>query len=153
MLTRPALALTCVALLAACGGASESRLNPLNWFGRSQTVEVSSDVARQTDGRSLISQVVALRAEPVPGGAILRATGVPPRQGYFNGELVAINGEGPRNGVLAYEFRIASPGTQTRVGPAQSREVIVGRFVSEQTLQGVRQIRVQGASNALVVRR
>lgn len=152
-MTKPiAWALCAVMILAGCGTVAESRLNPMNWFGRSEAAEVSEAVL-PTDGRDLVAQIVSLRAEPVPGGAIIRASGLTPRQGYFDGELVPIGKEAPTNGVLAYEFRISAPPTATLVGPSQSREVLVGRFVSNQTLQGVRQIRVRAASNALAVRR
>ena len=97
--------------------------------------------------------MVSLRVEQVPGGAIIYATGLPPRQGYFDGELIPVGREAANNGVLNYEFRNSAPFEQTRVSTRQSREVIVGRFVSEQTLNGVRQIRVSGATNALSVRR
>lgn len=152
MLKQFAMALCTASILAGCGGASDSRLNPLNWFGRSETVEIASQ-GTTTPRANLIAQVVTLRAESVPGGAILQATGVAPRQGFYGGELVPLAGEVPQKGVLAYEFRISNPLGDTLVGPAHSREVLVGRFVSEQTLQGVRQIRVNGATNGLVVRR
>jgi hypothetical protein len=42
---------------------------------------------------------------------------------------------------------------QTNVGPQVSREVIVGTFLSEQQLAGVRLIQVSGATNALSIRR
>jgi hypothetical protein len=128
-------------------------LNPLNWFGKSESAEVVTATQADTDPRRLVSQVVALRAEPVPGGAIIRATGLPQIQGYYDGALVAVNGGVPVDGVLNYEFRASSPDMQTRSGPERSREVIVGLFVSDQTLVGVRQIRVSAASNALIVRR
>ncbi|MFN3146301.1 MAG: hypothetical protein ACE368_14195 [Paracoccaceae bacterium] len=61
--------------------------------------------------------------------------------------------EKPVDGVLEYQFRISAPVGATPSGPPQSREVIVARFLSEQTLRGVRTIRVSGATNALVTRR
>ena len=152
MTSRVLLALMVAISIAGCARVSESRLNPFNWFGRSESAEVVQQ-APNADPRNLVTQVISLRVEQVPAGAIIHATGLPPRQGYFNGDLVPVGGETPQNGILVYEFRSASPYTNTRVGPQQSREVIVGRFVSEQTLATVRQIRVNGATNALVVRR
>ena len=147
------MALAGVATLVGCARVSESRLNPLNWFGKSESAQVVMATQSDTDPRRLVSQVVTLRAEPVPGGAIIRATGLPQIQGYYDGALVPVNGGVPENGVLNYEFRASSPDVQTRSGPERSREVIVGLFVSDQTLAGVRQIRVSAASNALIVRR
>jgi len=153
MTRRIILALAGVAALAGCATVKESRLNPLNWFGKSESAEVVTTTQASSDPRPLVAQVVTLRAEPVPGGAIIRATGLPQIQGYYDGALVPVNGGVPVNGVLNYEFRASSPEDQTRSGPERSREVIVGVFVSEQSLNGVNQIRVSGASNALVVRR
>lgn len=147
------MALAGVATLAGCARVSESRLNPLNWFGKSESAEVVTATQTDTDPRRLVSQVVTLRAEPVPGGAIIRATGLPQIQGYYDGALVPLNGGVPVNGVLNYEFRASAPDVQTRSGPERSREVIVGLFVSDQSLAGVSQIRVSAASNALIVRR
>jgi len=146
------LVLCILGTFAGCGRVSESRLNPFNWFGGSQSAEVAVNPTSLA-AQNLISQVVSLRVEQVPGGAILRATGLPTRQGYFDGDLVPLGTEVAQNGVLSYEFRIEQPYTDTRVGTQQSREVIVARFLSEQTLSGVGQIRVSGSANALSVRR
>ncbi len=152
MTGRLILTLVVVATIAGCARVSESRFNPVNWFGRSERAEVVT-AAPNADPRRLIGQVLTLRVEQVPSGAIIRATGLPNRQGYFDGDLVPVGREVPQNGVLSYEFRISSPTTQTRVGTQTSREVIVGRFVSDQTLEGVTTIRVSSATNALAVRR
>ena len=153
MTGRIIIALMLVATIAGCARVSESRLNPFNWFGRSEKAEVAVNTGQNVDPRSLVTQVIALRVEQVPGGAIIRATGLPSRQGYFDGVLLPVGREAADGGVRSYEFRASAPYEQTRVSTQQSREIIVGRFVSEQTLDGVRQIRVSSASNALVVRR
>ena len=144
------MAVMLVATIAGCARVTESRLNPFNWFGRSENAEVVVATDPNQDPRGLVAQIVTLRVEKVPGGAIIRATGLPPNQGYYDGDLLFVSAE---NGVRNYEFRASPPRTQTRVSTQQSREVVVGLFVSEQSLSGVRQIRVSGASNALVVRR
>lgn len=139
-------------LLAGCGAVSDSRLNPLNWFGRSEKVEpVITEVAG--DPRPLVTQIIDLRLERVPGGAIIRATGLPERQGFFDGELVAANRGVPEDGILGYQFRVSAPEGATAPGTPQSREMIVGLFVSDQTLAGVRRIQVNAAQNALAVSR
>lgn len=73
-----------VALLATagCSAVSGSRLNPFNWFGRSEEVAVSDAApAHLADPRPLIDQVTALTVDPTPGGAILRATACRRRKG------------------------------------------------------------------------
>lgn len=140
--------------VVGCARVSESRLNPMNWFGKSEKAEVVVNTAAvASDPRPLMSQVTGLRVEPVSGGAIIRATGLPPSQGYYDGELLPLFDGEPQDGVLSYEFRANEPIERTRVGPTASREIIVGRYISEQSLAGIRQIRVSGASNALSVRR
>jgi hypothetical protein len=145
------LALALAISVAGCGRVAESRFNPINWFGQSRTSETSA--AQTQTAVPLVNQIITLRAEKVPGGAIVRATGLPQRQGYFDGQLVAENGGKPVEGVLSYRFTISAPYVQTASGPPRSREVVVGLFVSDQSLEGVRQIRVSAATNALVVRR
>lgn len=152
MTGRIILALMVVVTVASCSRVAESRLNPFNWFGRSERATVLT-TNPNADPRRLVPQIITLRVEQVPGGAIIRATGLPPRQGYYDGALLPVGREVAVNGVLSYEFRASAPLTQTRTSTQQSREVIVGRFVSDQTLNGVRQIRVSAAGNALVVRR
>lgn len=147
--------LVILALLVAvpsCGRIADSPVNPLNWFGRS--VAVDSDTSNPAaDPRPLVTQVTALRLERVPGGAIIHATGLAARQGYYGGALVPLNRGMPVDGLLAYQFRVKPPIEATRSGPARSREIIVGLFVSDQTLAGVRQIQVSGETNALATGR
>ena len=149
MTGRIILALLVVATLAGCARVAESRFNPLNWFGRSERAQVVT-ADPNADPRPLVQQIVTLRVEKAPGGAIIRATGLPPIQGYYDGVLLPLGSE---DGVLSYEFRASAPPVPTRVSTQQSREVVIGLFVSDQTLAGVREIRVSGASNALAVRR
>ncbi len=133
-----------------------TKLNPFNWFKRGSTEETLTelpDPAVINDPRPLVQQVVSLSVEKTPGGAIIRATGLPPTQGYWNAELVAENDEKPVKGVLTYQFRIAEPIDFQAVSTPQSREVVVARYVSNIKLQDVRQIRVVGAKNARSTRR
>lgn len=148
------IAVTLVVAVTGCARVSESRLNPFNWFGRSSSVEtVVVDPGVLPDGRRLVAQVTTLKIEKVPGGAILRATGLPQRQGYFDGELVQVDANPPRAGLITFQFRISSPYETTRVSTVRSREVVVAQFLSDQKLAGIRQIQVTAGGNALIVRR
>ncbi|MBV0911738.1 hypothetical protein [Anianabacter salinae] len=153
---RTTILLASLLVMIVAGCSSGSRLNPRNWFGGSEAVTNPdlrrADIAAQ-DPRPLVNQVTAFAVEQVPGGAILRATGLPVRQGYFDGELIPVADERPIDGILSYQFRINPPVTTTAQGPQPSREVIVARFVSDQTLEGVSQIQVVAAQNALGTRR
>ena len=77
MTSRALLTLLAVVMVAGCATVSESRLNPFNWFGRSESSAVVTQ-SPNADPRNLVSQVVSLRVEQVPGGAIIHATGLPP---------------------------------------------------------------------------
>jgi len=143
-------ALTAVMLLTACGAIRDSRLNPRNWFGRSEPAQVVL-VEAAADPRPLVDQVLTLVVEPYPGGAIIRATGLPPTQGYWEAELEPLAVD--ENGVLVYEFRVFPPIIDRRVGTQVSREVTVATSLSDIKLQGITQIIVQGAQNARASRR
>jgi hypothetical protein len=89
--------------------------------------------------------------EPIPGGAVVRARGVTPTQGWWDAELVARDVD--EKGVLVYEFRLVPPTGQTDVNTQQSREIDVAIYISDVKLAAVREIVVQGARNARSVRR
>ena len=89
LLLRTALATT------GCARLADSRINPLNWFGSSQSSSVTptgelrplvpaNRTTKVTDERGAIAQVSALRIERTPDGAIMRATGIASTQGQFN---------------------------------------------------------------------
>ena len=154
MARRLILTLTVLGLLAGCARIAESRFNPLNWFGRGSEVETLAPLGPEApDSRPLIEQVTELVIERVPGGAIVRARGLPATQGYWDGELVADNGGDPVEGILTYRFRVIPPVGQRPVSTPRSREVIVGQFLSDQSLEGVREIRVVSAGNTRSARR
>ena len=147
---RPMLVLGLCTLLAGCG-FSESRLNPLNWFGGSEPRETVAVTAENTDPRPLVETVLSLVVEPTPGGAIVRARGQTPTQGWWQAELVPLDIDD--KGALVYEFRIEPPPQVTPVNTPQSRQVDVAIFVSDIKLGDVREIVVQGATNARSARR
>jgi hypothetical protein len=148
------LALCCAVSLAGCGRLSESRLNPLNWFGKSQAAQLEPLVpAAVADDRALVADVIDMKIDVLPGGAILRATGRAPTQGWWQAELVLREGpeEDPTRQV--YDFRIFPPPAPTPSSTPQSREVTVAVYLSDIDLAGVQSITVQGATNARSSRR
>lgn len=138
-------ALCATLALGACSSIGQSRLNPFNWFGRSEETRVVAPLAESADQRALVAQVTDLTLEKMPGGVIVRATGLPPTQGYWQAELVARPIE---DGKITYDFRVFPPITPQPSSTTQSREVIVGAFLSNIKLGTIRQITVQGANNA-----
>ena len=144
--------------LSACSRVQESRLNPFNWFGKSESSAstlapkegYSSSVI---DNRALVEQVSGLEATPTQGGALIVARGLPATQGWWDAELVAADESGAVDGVLTYTFRVAEPRKPRPAAPASSREVTAAVFLSPQKLQGVRQIVVIGASNSRTISR
>lgn len=148
----PILAVLILAMaLPGCARLRESRINPLNWFGPGGEAVVTDLYVRPEDPRALVAQVTLLKVEPYPGGAIVRATGVPPTQGYWEAELVAQPLD--ENGQLVYEFRVFPPVVPAAAGTPTSRQITVAAAISTIALQGVGTIVVQGASNALSSRR
>ncbi|MES2815158.1 MAG: hypothetical protein V4720_09705 [Pseudomonadota bacterium] len=132
--------------LAGCGGLRDSRLNPFNWFRRSEPRETIVLPGEEADSRPLVDTVLSMAVEPIPGGAVVRARGVTPTQGWWEAELVARDvGD---DGVLVYEFRLLPPKGRTDVNTQRSREIDVAIYISDIKLQSVREIVVQGASNA-----
>ena len=138
-------------VLSGCAGIKQSRLNPFNWFGKARPAPVSQLYTAPTETRALVAQVLTLKVEPYPGGAIVRATGLPPSQGYWDAELVAEPVDD--KGRLVFEFRIFPPTTPAAAGTPYSRQITVAAAVSNIKLQGVASIVVQGESNALSSRR
>ncbi len=162
--------LTASLLLVSCGGWSDSRVNPRNWFGNSRSVETSetkaavnpliprrSGIAQRpapVDRTVPIATVTAMRVERTPTGAIVHATGVATRQGAFDVEIrpdpEATDAE---KGVLAFRFLVVYPKFATRSSTQRSRTVNAAIALSQQDLRGVRLIRVSGAQNARETRR
>lgn len=147
---RRLVVVTLVLALTGCGAIRESRLNPFNWFKKSEPRETVV-LDEKGDPRPLVDTVLTMAVEPIPGGAIVRARGVTPTQGWWDAELVAQ--DVTEDGVLVYEFRLVPPIGRTDVNTQQSREIDVGIYISDVKLAEVREIVVQGATNARVSRR
>lgn len=144
-------------VLAGCGRIRESRLNPFNWFGRSHEVAVSTAEpvvpGRPGDPRVLVAEVTEMEVARQPGGAIVRATGLPPTQGWWDAALVAENNGEPVDGVLTYRFVVDQPHGGARVSTPQSRAVTAAAYLSDVRLANVSQIVVLGAQNSRSSRR
>lgn len=144
-------ALVAVLVLTSCGAVRDSRLNPFNWFGRSERVETIAPLQRAVDPRLLVADVVALDIEPYTSGAIVRATGVMESQGWWQAELVEVEGDDPTHLVL--DFRILPPVSQTAVGSQRTREVTAAMTVSPRRLEDITRVTVQGERSARMTRR
>lgn len=160
-------------VLSGCATVRDSRVNPFNWFGSAQSEPVAAQVANtnplipERSGlfetarakRAIyqgqpFDQVTDLTIERVPGGAIIRATGLAARQGIYEVQLTPANeDELPVDGVLTYRIEGIETVENTPVGAIPTREVTAGRKVTDQMLAGVRTIRVEGKRNALTSRR
>ena len=137
--------------LAGCGAVGKSKLNPFNWFRKSEPRETIVLPETQGDPRPLVDTVLSMAVEPIPGGAVVRARGVTPTQGWWDAELVGQPVD--ENGVLIYEFRLVPPVGKTDVNTQASREIDVAIYISDVKLENVREIVVQGATNARSARR
>lgn len=137
--------------VAGCAGVRQSKLNPFNWFRKSQPRETIVLPGEKKDPRPLVDTVLSMTVEPIPGGAVVRARGVTPTQGWWDAELVPQ--ELDDKGILVYEFRLLPPPDRADVNTQQSREIDVAIYISDVKLEAVREIVVQGASNARSARR
>ena len=137
--------------VAGCAGVRQSKLNPFNWFRKSQPRETIVLPGEKKDPRPLVDTVLSMTVEPIPGGAVVRARGVTPTQGWWDAELVPQ--ELDDKGILVYEFRLLPPTGRADVNTQQSREIDVAIYISDVKLQNVREIVVQGATNARSARR
>lgn len=155
MTARILIALSLAFGLPACSGGFS--LNPLNWFGSSGPEEVAltpeGGYPDSRDFRIPVQQVTALRVEKTTAGVIVYATGLPPRVGYWDAELVADNDGEPVGGVMSYVFRISEPRWRQPTGTPYARTVHVAQFISNAKLAGVSSIRVTGETNSMTGRR
>jgi hypothetical protein len=142
-------ALAMVLALGACGSMRESRMNPMNWFGResTETLAPRGGWGGEVDRRALVPVVTELDVIQTTGGALVRASGVTDTQGWWDVALRPTNEGRPVDGVLIYEFVVAAPRTQTGIVSEASRTVTAGVKLSNSRLAGVRSIVVRGANN------
>ena len=120
-----------MALLVLSG--CQSRYNPVNWgwFGGSRseaTLAPNRGYPSDVDPRPLVSQVVSMQVDRVPGGAIVTAVGLPPTQGYWAADLVSTYETeagkiASKDGVIQLEFRVVPPRGPQNVVNQRSREI------------------------------
>ncbi|WP_069299430.1 hypothetical protein [Neptunicoccus sediminis] len=138
---------------AGSAGSASSAGSFGNLFGRRNRVDQRVDPVIQNNG-GLISVIKEARFERARGGAIIRARGVAPRQGYYDASLYSATGLKPdANGDITLEFRAKEPQFQTNVLGEHSREIDVGIFISNQKLNAANAIRVVGRQNQISLRR
>lgn len=144
--------------LGGCAQVSESRLNPFNWFGKSEEGPATlaprgGYVSSVIDNRALVGSVSKLEITRTQGGALVVATGLAPTPGWWDAELVAESRTPSEDGTLSYAFRVAEPNTPVAAAPPPARELTAAVFLSNQSLEGVRQIVVIGETNSRAIRR
>ena len=145
-------AVVTAAVLVGCGRVSESRLNPFNWFGGdSETVAATPDTTAEVRDDVLIAQVLNLKVEPTPGGAIISTLGLASTQGFWEAVLVPVNNQDGTG--LTFEFRVKQPVIAAPVGANAAREVLAGTFLSTQTLGDARTITIVAGQNRRTVSR
>lgn len=170
-LTLPAL-LVATLTLSACAAVRDSRVNPVNWFGNSrsgpvvqaETQEETNPLIPQNTRAGLfaslrdqtelyvgtpIDQVTDLVIERVPGGAIVRATGIVDQDRVYDVRLTTDSDENkPVDGVLTYQLRGIHEQRVTRTLSQRVRTVTAARRLTDQELEEIRVIRVEGRRNA-----
>ncbi len=137
--------------LSGCARFAESGFNPLNWFRAAAPEAPAVLYVPKDDQRMLVAQVLTLKVEKNLNGAIVRATGLPPTQGWWRADLVKVDQEDDSR--LVFEFRLYPPVVPQPAGTQASREVTVATALSNVQLEGITTIVVQGADNALSSRR
>lgn len=152
--------------LSGCGYVRDSRLNPFNWFGSAEARELTPEEAAaatnplipersafankpDTDLRDRIAGLESLAIERIPGGAILRVTGISSSVRSFDVGLRELPGDA---GVARYEMVTYLPEVPA-TGPVQTRRYTAAVRLSDTELARVRTIEVLSASNALTTRR
>ncbi len=150
------LAFGLVLTLASCSGGgrgSLASLNPFNWFGGQSgqgsvatTLAPRRGYAVDIDTRPLVAQITALAVERTASGVIVRATALPPSDGYYDAGLVAVAPKNSRE--LRYEFRARAPTQVIRIGSPFQRQIIVAVHLTRTQLNGIRRIVVVAQGNS-----
>lgn len=142
-MTRPLLAL--LILGTTLGGCN--RLNPGTWLNSGGDTPAPTAIAVVEDARPLIAQVTEVSIDRTPNGAIIRATGAAPTEGWYGPALIpqAVQPDG----TLVLKFHATAPTGDMPTGTALSRQIVAATALPNATLANARRIVVQGATNAL----
>jgi hypothetical protein len=127
------------------GGCGKTNLNPLKWLSKSRKDAQVEVYAAPVDPRGLIATVVTLEIEPLRSGVLVRATGLPPTQGFWDAALVPLPNDGSDH--LVFEFRIFPPSVPAADGTQVSREITAAASVTTFDLSGITVIEVRAASS------
>jgi hypothetical protein len=130
--------------LSGCG---KTNLNPLQWFGKARKGAQVEVYVAPVDPRGLMDKVTAMDIEPVRSGVLVRATGLPPTQGFWDAALVQLPNDG--SGTLVLEFRVFPPVTPAAEGTKPSRQITAVASITNFNLDGITSIEVKGAQNAM----
>ncbi len=146
------LALCALFAVTACSGVNMDAVNPMNWFDRGSSEQTAApEPLEVVDAREFVPQVIEASPQPISNGIILLAKGVTPTSGYWDPALVPTNNEQPVDGILTYEFRVASPALADGETTAESTELQAARTITGDKLEGVSTIRVVSATNYMEV--
>lgn len=159
----------CVALaLSGCSRFSESRLNPMGWFGSSssapETLEPEGGYpTERQDSRLPVARVTAARWEPLYEGRMLVVTGLAATKGWSKVALVTevpmppgrIHGDD--TGVLRLRLVGNPPAAGSyeashAANPA-SDTLTVALTLPSEALSDINQVVITGAGNAVSLRR
>ncbi len=142
--------------LGACSGggrASPSSFNPFGWIrsdaGAVQSLAPARGYSQSVETRPLVDRLTGAFAEPTPTGVIIRATALPPTQGYYAAGLTS---EGIENGTLTLSFRARPPQRAMPAGPARLRELVAAVYLTRAQVQGLRRVRLRAAGNSRTLR-
>ncbi|WP_112323816.1 hypothetical protein [Oceanibium sediminis] len=149
-----------VLALGACSGGSGSNplgsfpsLGSLNPFGGNDDGSDATVAGVVADDTVLVAQLESVTPESALRGVILKATGIAPSVGYYNAQLVPVNGGLPdERGIATYDFRVTPPEVSSG-GPVQARRLIAATFIHDDDLAGIRGFRVRSAGNTVDLRR
>lgn len=155
-----------LSLMAGCATVKESRFNPLNWFGKSESIAVDQNGQNVTvlktlaprkgypvfvDTRPLAPQIIEMQMVKSASGAIVTATAALPSTGYYDAELVAVPSESANT--LVFDFRLRAPSQNAPAGTAAQRQITAAKSLSNADIAGIRTVIVRGADGARQVRR
>lgn len=169
MKLRPApVALLAALALSGCGGfGSDSGLNPFRWLGGARSAAPATLAPKHgytnIDNRQPIAHLLSARWEPLDEGRLLVVTALAPTAGWWDVGLVtetlqpAGRLRADPDGVLRLRL-VGNPpppdSTQARMVAQPGRDTLtVALTISGATLDGLSQVVVSGAGNAVTLGR